>query len=202
MYGIERRFLATSCFIHIPLIVLTGASLGWAELFSNFSAAGTNECLNLSYRNCRRSGDRSLSYRMCSGSWALWVIDSTTFDGEAQLVGCLLRWKKLSVGVGCRHSVTLHNSSLMGLTIRPVWALDTKQVHSTAAVEWTETRVAAQSIVASALQLDPGDRLKIPTWDVSFLRSGSILKGLLLTLLLAPVVRAKLWLRTSSIINN
>ena len=63
-YRVERRFLATPCFIYIPPIVLHWCLTG---SFSSSSAKGKNRCLDLSCRSCPRSRDGSFSYKRCSG---------------------------------------------------------------------------------------------------------------------------------------
>ena len=48
-----------------------------------------------------------------------------------------------------RHPVTKRKTSLIGLSIRRVWALRDQPGAQYSAVEWTKARVAVQSILAS-----------------------------------------------------
>ena len=81
--------------------------------------------------------------------------------------------KRLSVGVGRKHLVTMRKTSLMGLSIMRVWALQHQTGAQCSAVEWTKAIVAVQSTVASAPQFDSADLFKNPPRNVSFFHSDS-----------------------------
>ena len=62
---------------------------------------------------------------------------------------------------------------MMGLSIRRVWALRQQTGAQHLTVKWTKARMVERSIVVSALELDPANRLEILMRDVNFLRSDS-----------------------------
>ena len=145
----------------------------WMWSFSSFNAAGTNECLHLSCRCCPLSGNRILSYRRCSDSWAQRTKDSRAFWVQNSVGWMPDKIKRLSVGVGHRHPVTMGKASLMGLWKRRVWHCDTKPVHSTQ--PWNGPK---QGWLCGVLwhphpQLNPINRFENPTQDINFLRSYS-----------------------------
>ena len=95
----------------------------WARSFSSSNAVGTNGCLDLSCRSCPPSGDTSLSYRRCFGTRARRARDNSVFWRRSSVGWMSAKIKRLSVDVGHRHPVTMLKASLMGLSIRLVWAL-------------------------------------------------------------------------------
>lgn len=102
-------------------------------------------------------------YELDSVALMRWSSDSTSKMPDVRA------WR-LSVGVGRRHPVTKRRASLMGHSIRPVWAFRHQTdghfaQYSTA--EWIRAMVAVWSVVAPAPQLEPdllsANRLMRPT---------------------------------------
>ena len=64
----------------------------------------------------------------------------------------LIKTNKLSIGVGCRHPVTMRKT-LIDLFMRRVWALRDQRGKQYSAAECTRARMAVRNVVAPTLQL-------------------------------------------------
>ena len=72
--------------LHAPFYGATQVP-AWAGLLSCSSAAGTNGCLDLSFRRCLPSGDENLPYRGILAPERGELKTVRRFNGEIQLVG-------------------------------------------------------------------------------------------------------------------
>ena len=104
-------------------------------------------------------------------SWARQARDSMARWRRSSVGWIPTKTKRLSVGAGRRHLVSMCKASLIGISMRRVWALWHQTGAQYPAVEWTKARVAVRNIVALAPQLAPDSRLKsltrfITSWAV------------------------------------
>ena len=82
------------------------------------------------------------------------------------------RTYKLSVCVACKHLVTRRKASLIGVSIRRVWALQHQTGVQHSATEWNKAKVAVRRVMAPALHLDSANRLRSPTRVFIFFSHG------------------------------
>jgi len=82
-------------------------------------------------------------------------------------------WCTLSIGVGRRHPVTIHKTSLMAGSMRWVWALGHQTRAQYFAVEWTRVGWLFAVLVLQHPQPESVSRLTSAMRDVNFLQSDS-----------------------------
>ena len=136
--------------------------------------AGTNMCLDLSWRTILLDGQVRAEWSRCPCFRGYRARDSVAPLWRSPAGWMPARIGRLSTGVGRRHPVTIRKASLMAGSMRRVWALrhHTGAQYS-AVVECTRAKVAVRKVVALAHQPESASRLKRVTRDVNFLRSGS-----------------------------
>ena len=94
------------------------------KLCNSFHAAGTDGCLNFSLSLLAVCGSVSWPCRMWPGSKELQLAKESVSSWRRNSAGWMSeRTGKLSVGVGCRHQVTMRKASLRTLSLRRVCAL-------------------------------------------------------------------------------
>jgi len=138
----------------------TAVILDLSRSFSSFSAAETKECLDLISRCCAVGENRSRSWRRCSGAVCKELTSTCILNGLvssfhmapgsiARLIrdsvalfrrsseGIIpARTKRLSIGLGHRHTFTNRKASCVGLLLRRVCLLWHQTGAQYSAAEW------------------------------------------------------------------
>jgi len=113
-------------------------------------AGDTNGCLDLRCHAFPLDGQASTEWNRCPGSMGQRAGDSVAPSRWSSASWMPARIRRFSAGLGCKYPVTIRKASLMGESMRQVWALRHQTGTQYSAVEWTRAKVAVLNVVAPA----------------------------------------------------
>ena len=145
------------------------------KLPNSFHATGTNRRLGRGLPRCASSCPTNCTCNTRLGSWivAQFIKESVAPNRQSSAGWMPARTGKTSVGVVCKHPVTMYKASLRMLSMRRVCILRHQAGAQYSAVEQTKERAEMSNVLAPAPHPNPASRLNSVTWVESFLPKAS-----------------------------